>query len=129
MGRVLVVDDEKSIRITLKAFLSEVGYEVQVAEDAEKAIKMLRETDFDVVVTDIIMPRVTGVDLLKAILEISPDSKVIMMTGEPTVKTATDSLRSEAFNYLIKPIGKDKILESVRRALNVKKTEEETKRR
>ena len=74
MNRILIVDDEKSIRITLKAFLSEEGYDVQVAEDAGQAIKLMQETKFDGVVTDIILSRTTGVDLLKAIREVSPHS-------------------------------------------------------
>ena len=103
MTRILVVDDENSIRISLREFLKDANYEVSVAEDAEKAIGMLEEDDFDVVLSDIILPRVTGVSLLKAIRETSPHVQVILMTGEPTVETASEAVRADAFDYLTKP--------------------------
>ena len=121
MKRILVVDDEKSIRITLRAFLSEEGYTVQVAEDADQAKKILQDNAFDLVITDIILPRTSGVDLLKTVRELSPNTKVIMMTGEPTAKTSHDSMRLAAFDYLVKPIGKDVILKVVRKALSGKR--------
>ena len=125
MGKILVVDDEESIRITLSAFLTKDNHDVQVAEDADNAIELFAKTDFDVVVSDIILPRMTGVDLLKAIRKISPHVQVIMMTGRPTVETASESLRAGAFNYLYKPIRKDAILKTVRNALKVKMLEDQ----
>jgi PAS domain S-box-containing protein len=125
MGKILVVDDEESIRITLNAFLTKDKHDVQVAEDADKAIELFGKTDFDVVVSDIILPRMTGVDLLKAIRKISPYVQVIMMTGRPTVETASESLRAGAFDYLYKPIRKDAILKTVRNALKVKMLEDQ----
>ncbi|MBW2054169.1 MAG: response regulator [Deltaproteobacteria bacterium] len=125
MGKILVVDDEESIRITLSAFLTKAKHDVQVAEDADKAIELFTKTDFDVVVSDIILPRMTGVDLLKAIRKISPYVQVIMMTGRPTVETASESLRAGAFDYLYKPIRKDAILKTVRNALKVKILEDQ----
>jgi len=128
MGKILVVDDEQGIRITLKEFLKEAGYEVRIAENADAAIKLLRQIEFDVVLSDIILPRVTGVDLLKAVREAAPHVKVIMMTGEPTVETAAESLRFGAFDYLFKPISKDVVLKIVRNALNVKILEDDKRR-
>ena len=125
MGKILVVDDEESIRITLSAFLTKDKHDVQVAEDADKAIELFGKTDFDVVVSDIILPRMTGIELLKAIRKISPYVQVIMMTGRPTVETASESLRAGAFDYLFKPIRKDAILKTVRNALKVKILEEQ----
>jgi PAS domain S-box-containing protein len=120
MGKILVVDDEEIIRITLSGFLTKDNHDVQVAEDADQAIELFAKTDFDVVVSDIILPRMTGVDLLKAIRKISPYVQVIMMTGMPTIETASESLRAGAFDYLYKPIRKDAILKTVRNALKVK---------
>ena len=125
MGKILVVDDEESIRITLSAFLTKDKHDVQVAEDADKAIELFEKTDFDVVVSDIILPRMTGVDLLKAIRKISPYVQVIMMTGRPTIETTSESLRAGAFDYLYKPIRKDAILKTVRNALKVKMLEDQ----
>jgi PAS domain S-box-containing protein len=129
MGKILVVDDEESIRITLSAFLTKDKHDVQVAEDADKAIELFEKTDFDVVVSDIILPRMTGVDLIKAIRKISPYVQVIMMTGRPTVETASESLRAGAFDYLYKPIRKDTILKTVRNALKVKILEDQNLKR
>lgn len=128
MARILIVDDEKSIRRTLGEFLRQAGYAVDEAEDAEVALKQLSETAFDVVVSDIILPRVTGVELLRRIHEISPHVQVIMMTGEPTVETATEALRAGAVDYLSKPINKAAILRVVANAVRIKLLED-TRRR
>ena len=80
MGSILVVDDEPSIRITVRAFLEADGHIVETAEDAESAMAALRKHPMDVVLTDVILPRVSGVDLLRQIREISPHVQVIMMT-------------------------------------------------
>jgi len=125
MGKILVVDDEESIRITLSAFLRKDNHDVQAAEDADKAIELFAKTDFDVVVSDIILPRMTGIGLLKAIRKISPYVQVIMMTGRPTIETASEALRAGAFDYLFKPIRKDEILKTVRNALKVKILEDQ----
>jgi PAS domain S-box-containing protein len=125
MGKILVVDDEESIRVTLSAFLTQDKHDVQVAEDADKAIELLNQADFDVVVSDIILPRMNGVELLKAIRKISPHAQVIMMTGRPTIETASESLRAGAFDYLYKPIRKDAILKTVSNALKVKILEDQ----
>lgn len=128
MGKILVVDDEESIRITLSEFLRKDKHDVQVAEDADKAIELLGQEDFEVVVSDIILPRTTGVDLLKAIRKISPYTQVVMMTGKPTVDTASESLRAGAFDYLYKPIRRDSILKTVRNALKIKILEDQNRK-
>ncbi|MCE5333885.1 MAG: response regulator [Desulfobacteraceae bacterium] len=120
MGNILVVDDERSIRITVKAFLEEDGHVVETAEEADAAMAVLRKTPIDVVLTDIILPRVSGVDLLRQIRETDSRIPVIMMTGEPALETAAASLRHGAFDYLQKPVGKNDILKAVRNALHVK---------
>lgn len=123
MGKILVVDDDEIIRITLSGFLKKDNHDVQAAKDADQAIELFKKTDFDVVISDIILPRMTGVDLLKEIRKISPYVQVIMMTGMPTVDTASESLRAGAFDYLYKPIRKDAILKTVRNALKFKNLE------
>ena len=120
MARVLVVDDEKSIRIVLREFLKKEGHEVYVAEDVSRAFELLEKNHFDVVVTDIIMPRITGVDLLKKIHEKWSDIQVIMITGEPNVNTAVEAVRSGAFDYLSKPVSRDAIIKVVSNAARIK---------
>ena len=120
MARILVVDDEKCIRITLREFLIDDQHEVFIAGDADQALKILEENLIDVVVTDIILPRISGVNLLHEIRSISSQVQVIMMTGEPTVDTAAESLRSGAYDYLYKPINKEEILKTVKNAARIK---------
>ena len=128
MAKVLVVDDERSIRITLRAFLHDAGYEVDIAEDVQKAQQLLSSTSFDLVVTDIVLPRVSGVALLQQIRKTAPEVQVIMMTGEPTVDTATEAVRMGARDYLVKPVSKNILLKSVAQAVDFKRLEDEKKR-
>lgn len=120
MARILVVDDERSIRHTLSEFLLREGYDVQTAEDAQAAIAILEIGEQDVVITDIIMPRISGIDVLKAVREKYRDTQVIVMTGEPTVDTAIEAVRAGAQEYLPKPINKEGLLKAVRQAAQVK---------
>ena len=120
MARVLIVDDEKSIRNTVSEFLRLGGHEVQAAGDADAAGALMQAQVFDVVVTDIILPRVSGVTLLQRIKERTPDIQVIMMTGEPTVDTAVEAVRAGAYDYLSKPTGKRELLAVVGQAAQVK---------
>ena len=83
MSKILVVDDERSIRNTFKIFLSNEGHDVFLAEDVSLALKICDEQTLDLIITDIIMPKLTGIDLLNAIKAKNSDIPVIIMTGEP----------------------------------------------
>ena len=120
MAKILIVDDEKSIRVTLAEFLREAGHEAFAEADATAAAARLCLVAFDVVVSDIILPGISGVELLLTIRAQAPDAQVIMMTGEPTVETAVAAVRAGAHDYLTKPIGKPLFLRSVERAVRVK---------
>lgn len=120
MSKVLIVDDEKSIRLTLKAFLTKAGYDVVTAENAKTARAMVEEADFDTVLTDIIMPGESGVSVLKCVHEKSPNTQVIIMTGEPTVDTAVEAVRLGARDYLAKPICKDELIKTVKQTISFK---------
>ena len=123
---ILIVDDEESIRFTFKAFLSEEGYTVSSAADCDEGIAALREKDIDLVFADIILPGKTGIDLLKAAREIVPSVPVIMITGAPSVDTATESLRIGAFDYIVKPIRQDSLMRSVNIAFKHKAVKDES---
>lgn len=114
MSRVLIVDDEKSMRVTLSEFLKKEGYEADTAPDAPTALQMLSQTGYDIVVTDIIMPRTSGIELLEKIRESSSTVQIVIMTGEPTVETAVKAVQSGANDYLTKPIHKDIFLKTIR---------------
>ncbi|MFH1136399.1 MAG: response regulator [Pseudomonadota bacterium] len=128
MGDILLVDDERSIRITFKVFLENEGHRVETAEDARSALALFEQRPADLVLTDIILPKMSGIDLLKAIKARSPEALVIVMTGEPTLETAAECLRLGALDYLRKPVGKEGILKAVRNALGVKSLRDEKNR-
>ena len=128
MAHVLIVDDEKSIRTTLAEFVKEDGHEVAVAEDAFSALEDVRREPFDIVVTDIILPRMSGVELLREIHDVYPGIQVIMLTGEPTVETAAEAVRSGAFDYLAKPVSQNAIKRVVANAARVKALDDERRR-
>lgn len=120
MARVLIVDDEKSIRLTLAEFLRKEGHEVETAEEVDQALVLLIKTDFDLVITDIIMPRISGIELLQKIRQSKPDTQVIIMTGEPTVETAVKAVQAGAYDYISKPIVKNMLIKVVTQALHLK---------
>lgn len=128
MTAVLVVDDERSIRATFKAFLTGKGYQVETAENAEEALRKVEDGGFDIVVSDIILPRMNGVELLQGIHRSSPNTQVIMITGEPTVDSAAATVRAGAFDYLKKPITKEAIIRVVENAARIKELSDEKRR-
>jgi signal transduction histidine kinase len=125
MSKILIVDDEKSIRLTLRALLQAQGYAVETASNATEAQTRLSEGAWDVVVTDIVLPGISGVELLKVIRATATDIEVIMMTGEPTTETAAEAVRAGAHDYLTKPVSKDAMLRSVATAVKMKQIRDE----
>ncbi|MDD5263715.1 MAG: response regulator [Candidatus Bipolaricaulis sp.] len=121
MAKVLIVDDERSIRTTLSEFVKEDGHDVWTAENATDGLRLFSEVAPDVVVTDIVLPRVDGITLLRRIHEQSPETQVVVITGEPTVDTAAEAVRQGAFDYLAKPITGGEIRATVASAVRVKR--------
>ncbi|MFV8754080.1 response regulator [Nannocystaceae bacterium ST9] len=128
MARVLVVDDERSLRRTFSLFLRDDGHDVETAEDVDQALATLEKGNFDVVVSDIILPRRSGVSLMEAIADRWPDIKVILVTGEPTVETAASAVRSGAYDYISKPVSSSKIRKVVSSAARVKSLQDDNRR-
>jgi two-component system alkaline phosphatase synthesis response regulator PhoP len=113
-SNVLVVDDEGAIRYSVSKTLQRVGYNVAEASSGEEALDMLRQGNFDVVLTDIRMPPgLDGVELVRRIKEMDADTIVILMTGYPSLSTAVEALRLGAHDYLIKPSSSQDIRQSV----------------
>ncbi|HPM76354.1 MAG TPA: response regulator [bacterium] len=127
LARILIVDDEPGIRQTIPRFLDRQEMEVATAASVEAALEKLAALPYDVVVTDIIMPRATGIDLLREMQERYPTVKVIVITGEPTVDSVSEALRHRAFDYLPKPIEGAKLRQVVRNAVQLKKLEDENR--
>jgi PAS domain S-box-containing protein len=125
MGRILVIDDEESILYTFEVFLSAEGHEVLTARDYEEALGRIEETDVDVVFSDILLGGKTGIDVLGAIKERGLATPVVMMTGYPSLQTASEALRLGAFDYLTKPVVQDTLLRVANVALRYKKVLDE----
>ncbi|UCG79496.1 MAG: diguanylate cyclase [Nitrospirota bacterium] len=101
--KILVVDDEASLRAILDQVLSDEGYDVVTASSGEGALEMFSKDTFSVVITDIKMPGMSGIDLLKEIKDIDSDTQVIIMTSHASVDSAVNAIRLGAYDYLIKP--------------------------
>lgn len=103
MSSILVVDDEKSMRELLVIVLEKDGHQVATARNGEVAVKMIEESDFDVVLTDINMPRANGIDVLDAVKRIHSSTPVIMMTAFASAETAVETMKKGAYDYITKP--------------------------
>ncbi len=109
IDKVLIVDDELLVRNFLAETLKRKGLDVSTAENGQKAINMLKETTFDLVVTDMKMPDITGIDVLRKVKELSPGTLVVVITAFGSIENAVEAMRAGAFNYLIKPFSPDTI--------------------
>ncbi|MDE5833079.1 MAG: sigma-54 dependent transcriptional regulator [Desulfovibrio sp.] len=116
-SRVLVVDDESAHRSMLKTMLRSWGYNVEEAADGDEAVDLVREKPYDIVLTDVRMARMDGIDALKSILAFNPALPVILMTAYSSVETAVDALRAGAYDYLVKPLDFDLLKETLEQAI------------
>ncbi len=107
--RILVVDDEASIRESLNDWLGEDGYEVGLAEGGAKAVEMVSEKNWDVILLDLKMPGMDGLEAMEKIKAIRPETEILMMTAFATVDTAVLAIKKGAFDYLVKPFDPDEI--------------------
>ena len=114
---ILVVDDERFIRDILADFLSLEGYSVRTAADGSAAIEELRSSPYDLVITDLKMPKLGGLDLLKEISTSYPETLTIIMTGFGTVETAIDAMKQGAYDYILKPFKTEEMMHTVQRGL------------
>ena len=121
LGRILVVDDELDLAESLEANLSRSNYSVQATTSPEDGLKLLADGDFDLLLSDLMMPGMTGIELLKHALEADPQLVGIIMTGQATVQTAVEAMKTGAFDYLLKPFKSDQILPVIARALQVRR--------
>ena len=115
---ILVVDDEKSQREILEMILSGEGYDVTTASSGEAAMKFVADRHFDLVLTDLKMTGMSGLELLKELTDFDKSIIVLLLTAHGTVDSAVDALRLGAFDYLQKPYDREKLLDTISRALN-----------
>ena len=115
--RVLVVDDQRNMRATTAILLREAGYAVTEAEDGAAAVQRVGAEPFDVVLTDVRMGTVDGMEVLRATLEVAPTTQVIVMTAYGTIESAVEAIRRGAYDYIAKPFKEDELLLRVAKAL------------
>lgn len=127
MAKILIIDDEKAICNTLKEILSYEKYEVDIANDGAEGIKKAETGNYDLVLSDIKMPKMDGIEVLQKLQEMNPDLPVVMISGHGTIETAVDALKKGAYDYISKPPDLNRLLVTVRNALDRSSLITETK--
>jgi DNA-binding NtrC family response regulator len=115
---ILIVDDEKAVREALRHWFEKDGFFAGAAGDAVEALRMLPEREWDVILLDIKMPNIDGMELQRRIMDINPDAVIIMITAYASVDTAVDAMKAGAFDYVTKPIDPDDLSRLVRKAID-----------
>ena len=128
MSRILVVDDEQAIRKALKEILEYEKHQVELAKDGFEAIDKVKNSQFDLILLDIKMPKIDGLEVLEKIQTINYEIPIIIITGHGSVDTAVEALKKGAYDFLEKPLDLNRLLVSVRNAIEKKDLVKETKR-
>ncbi len=125
---ILLADDDDNLRRVLEFQLSEAGYEVRAAADGAEAFEIFTNNDFDCVITDLRMPKLSGLELLEKIKAVNTETPVIVITAFGEVETAVSAMKAGAFDYINKPFNRDEIFLTLERALNFSETKNENRR-
>lgn len=126
MAKILVIDDEKSIRVTLREILEYEKYQVDDAADGMEGLQLVDKEKYDVILCDIKMPKMDGIEVLKAIVS-KTDTPVVMISGHGNIETAVESLKLGAYDYIAKPLDLNRLLVTLRNALDKSNLISETK--
>ncbi|MBA2746711.1 MAG: sigma-54-dependent Fis family transcriptional regulator [Flavisolibacter sp.] len=117
MATILIIDDEKAIRKTLIEILSFEGYKIEEASDGEEGLRKFKEKTFDVVLCDIKMPKIDGIDFLQRAVESNPDVPIIMISGHGNIETAVEAVKKGAYDFIQKPPDLNRLLITIRNAM------------
>ncbi len=126
--KILIIEDEEILRFSFKSFLLKEGYEVQTAEDYNSAFEIISKFTPDLIIADIILGKYTGIDILRDIKKMGLHCPVVMITGKPSVETASEAVRLGAYDYLPKPVEKEDLLKVAKQALRYKAILDEKER-
>jgi DNA-binding NtrC family response regulator len=118
MSNILIIDDEKAIRKTLSEILSYEGYKIDEAGDGEEGLKKVKEKEYDVILCDIKMPKIDGIEFLEKTKETHPDIPIIMISGHGTIETAVEAVKKGAYDYISKPPDLNRLLITIRNAMD-----------
>lgn len=121
--KIILAEDEKGLRVILEEFLTQNGYIVDVAEDGAEALEKIKGTPYALLVADIDMPRMSGMELLEKLMELKNRPLTILMTGYATVESAVDAMKMGAFDYIVKPFKMEHLLLCIQRALEKRRLE------
>ena len=129
MAKILIIDDERGIRNTLREILADEGFEVDVAENGKQGLEMVQSKAYDLIFSDIKMPEMDGIELLTALKsgEETIETPVVMISGHGDVETAVQALKIGAYDFLLKPLDLNRILITTKNALESKNLKQETK--
>src|SRR3990167_4282721 len=125
LAKVLIVDDERGMREFLTIMLQKEEYKVTSAGSGKEALEYIAQQTYDIVITDIRMPQITGLDVLKAVKESSPETTVIVITAYASTETAVEAMKQGAYDYITKPFKIEEIRLIVRNALERRRLREE----
>ncbi|HZH72746.1 MAG TPA: sigma-54 dependent transcriptional regulator [Mariniphaga sp.] len=127
MSKILVIDDERSIRNTLKDILEYEKYDVDLAEDGKKGLEMVKNTEYQIILCDIKMPGMDGIEVLEKLQEMAPDTPVVMISGHGNIDTAVESIKKGAYDFIEKPLDLNRLLITIRNAMDKSTLVNETK--
>jgi len=119
-GKILVIDDEDIVRLSCSRSLVPEGYELKMAKNGNEGLKMLEEEAFDLVLADLKMPHMDGIEVLGAIKEKWPKTDVVIITGYQTVETAVKAIKLGAFDYIEKPFTPDSLIAAVANVFRIR---------
>ncbi|MFM7053888.1 MAG: sigma-54-dependent transcriptional regulator [Bacteroidota bacterium] len=127
MPKILIIDDERSIRNTLKEILTYEGFEVVEAQDGLEGLKAVEKAKFDVILCDIKMPKMDGIEVLEKIQEMASETPVVIVSGHGNIDTAVEAIKKGAFDYIAKPLDLNRTLVTIRNAMDRSTLVNETK--
>ena len=127
MSKILVIDDERSIRNTLKDILEYEKYEVDLAEDGKKGIEKVKQGEYDIILCDIKMPGMDGIEALEQLHPLAPDTPVVMISGHGNIDTAVESIKKGAYDFIEKPLDLNRLLITIRNAMDKSSLVNETR--
>jgi len=125
--RIIVIDDEPLMRVTVHDAMAAEGYEVVSAETGKKGIELLRETEWDILITDLRLPDMDGIQILKEVKSLNPETQVILITAYGSIDSAVTAMKEGASDYLTKPFSMDELLLIIKRILRIRELEEENR--
>jgi len=118
MAKILVIDDERAIRNTLKDILEYEKYQVELAANSNLALEMVKNNEFDIILCDIKMPEMDGLELLPHLLKVQPDTPIVMISGHGNIDTAVEAIKKGAYDFIEKPLDLNRLLITIRNAMD-----------